>query len=129
MNLSNKSFEKREEYTRQRLLSLDFCDSRSSIRSIMRLSTSIAQGENLKLLKEFLRVLLQKCKVSYKALSHEQKVGARLALKWGQVIEINVNRGRILKLPSRLYEIYFMKQLYQNRNKDACVDGLEAFVN
>ena len=129
MNLSNKSFEKREEYTRQRLLSLDFCDSRSSIRSIMRLSTSIAQGENLKLLKEFLRVLLQKCKVSYEALSHEQKIGARLALKWGQVIEINVNRGRILKLLSRLYEIYFMKQLYQNRNKDACVDGLEAFVN
>ena len=125
MNLSNKSFEKHKEYTRQCLVSFNFCDS-LSIHSTMRFSTSIARGENLKPLKEFLRVLLQKCEVSYGALSQEQEVGAKFALKWSQAIEINVDGGRILKLPSRLHELY---QLYQNINEGTCVDHLEAFVN
>ena len=42
---------------------------------------------------------------------------------------INVDGGRRLTLLLRLHEIYFMKQLYQNKNEDVCIDGLEAFVN
>jgi hypothetical protein len=113
MGLANVAPEDREEEIWRCLLICSFYSSLSDIRSIVRLSKGIAaQSEYRTSLREFLRVLLQDMEVSVDTLREHLKAGAQVALAWGQVVVVDNGSGKVLKLRSKLHEIYFMKELY-----------------
>lgn len=110
------------------LISPDFYSSLSSLRSIMRLQAGIRNGAHAECLRKFLRVMLGDCEVTQDKLSSEERKGAAVAVRWGQVTEHLVGSRNVMKLPSRLHKIFFMKQLYLNSSPDVRCNGLCDFV-
>ena len=110
------------------LISQDFYSSFSSLRNIMRLSKGLRNGARAESLRKFLRVMLRGFEVTRDILTGEELEGARVALRWGQVTEELIGARKVLRLPSKLHEIFFMKQLYKHNNSNIYCDGLCDFV-
>ena len=79
--------------------------------------------------REFLRVMLRGREVTKADMfGSDVEATTREAVRWGQMTEQIVKSGEVLKLPSKLHEIFFMKQLYLSRSPQIGIASLFDFV-
>jgi hypothetical protein len=102
------------------LLSAEFYDSLSQIRSLLKIGQSLRdQTPDVESMRSLLRRLLLPEDVYLVSLQNGEREAANLAVKWGQILEDN---GR-LSLPSELHRQFLFREVYCT--KDSTSDSIE----
>ncbi|KAG0605270.1 hypothetical protein M758_9G044700 [Ceratodon purpureus] len=118
----------RKQKAQTLLLSSEFYDSLSSLRSLLRLSKALRGGDqNAEPMRGLVRLLLQEEPLRRSTLSGLVKDAAEKAVLWGQVME----EHDILKIPSQLQRLFLCRELYCSADASVASireEGLLSFV-